>query len=207
MILCCTNSDYLASDFCSNKHLQFCLILVCIWFLAPNVTVRSHQMEPADLVQLHQKLGQQDAMLESQQQQLLAIMQCLQTMTHQMATLSTAVQAAHSIPAAWTPPASASPDPGSAPPRPASLQEIREPRLPPPEGYDGSPGECRSFLMQCQLVFSLQPQSFPTDAARVAYIITQLTGKASASRHPITSCKRCTGFSIALLRGWTQVEN
>ena len=38
MILCCTNSDYLASDFCLNKRLRFCLILVCIWFLVPYVT-------------------------------------------------------------------------------------------------------------------------------------------------------------------------
>ena len=41
-------------------------------------------MEPADPAQLQLKLGQQDAMLECQQQQLLAVMQCVQTMTHQM---------------------------------------------------------------------------------------------------------------------------
>ena len=121
-------------------------------------------------------------MLELQQQQLLAVMQCVQKMTHQMAMLSTAFQAVHPIPVAWTPPASASPDPRSAPTRPTPFQEIREPRLPPPERYDRSPGECRSFLTQCQLVFSLQPQTFPTDAARVAYIITQLTGKAKKWR-------------------------
>ena len=34
-------------------------------------------MEPADPAQLQLKLGQQDAMLESQQQQLLAVMQCV----------------------------------------------------------------------------------------------------------------------------------
>ena len=43
-------------------------------------------MEPADPAQLSHKLGQQDAILESQQQQLLAVMQCVQTMTPQMAT-------------------------------------------------------------------------------------------------------------------------
>ena len=40
------------------------------------------------------------------------------------------------------------------------------------------PGDYRSFLTQCQIIFSLQPSSFPTDADRVAYIVTQLTGKA-----------------------------
>ena len=46
-----------------------------------------------------------------------------------------------------------------------------------PERYDGAPGECRAFQTQCQMIFSLQPLTFPTDATRVAYIITQLTGK------------------------------
>ena len=55
-------------------------------------------MEPADPAQLSHKLGQQDTILESQQQQLLAVMQYVQTMTHKMAALSTAVQAAQTIP-------------------------------------------------------------------------------------------------------------
>ena len=97
---------------------------------------------------------------------------------HLMATLSTAVQAVHPPPGAWTPETPVSTDYGSAPSRPTPHQEIREPRLPPVERYNGSPGECRSFLTQCQLIFSLQPQTFPTDAARVAFIITQLIGRA-----------------------------
>ena len=80
-------------------------------------------------------------------------------MTHQMATLSTAVQTANTIPAAWPNSTPAPPDLGAASPRMSLAQVIREPRLPPPERYDGSPGECRSFLKQCQLIFSLQPQT------------------------------------------------
>ena len=56
-----------------------------------HITVRSNQKEPADPAQLTHKLGQQEAILDSQQQQLLPVMQCVQTMTHQMATLSTVV--------------------------------------------------------------------------------------------------------------------
>ena len=119
-------------------------------------------MEPADQTQLHHMLGQQDALLESQQQQLLAVMQCVQTISHQVSTLSTAFQAASPISAAR-----------SAPDRvPAS--GIREPRLPAPERYGG----CRAFLTQCQLIFELQPQTFPSNATCVAYIVTQLTGQA-----------------------------
>ena len=69
-------------------------------------------------------------------------MQCVQTMTHQMATLSTAVQATPLTPAAWIP---APADYGSASAPPVPQQEIREPRLPPPERYDGSPGGMQSL--------------------------------------------------------------
>lgn len=55
---------------------------------------------------------------------------------------------------------------------------VREPRLPPPESYGGEPGTCRAFLSQCSLVFELQPATFPTDRARIAYVITLLTGRA-----------------------------
>ena len=133
-------------------------------------------MEPADPDQLQLKLGQQDTMLEFQQQQLLSVIQCVQTMTHYMVSLSTAVQAVHPSPDPWTISDPAPTDLGSAPPPPAPSPGIHEPRLPPPERYDGSPGDYRSFLTQCQL--SLQLSSFSTDAARVAYIVTQLTGKA-----------------------------
>ena len=60
-------------------------------------------MEPADQTQLHHKLGQQDALLDSQQQ-LPAVMQCVQTISHQVATLSTAFQAASPISAARSAP-------------------------------------------------------------------------------------------------------
>ena len=66
-------------------------------------------------------------MLESQQQHLLAVIQCVQMMTHQMATLSTAVQATQPNPAPWTTATPAQTHQGSAPPPPASSPEIREP--------------------------------------------------------------------------------
>ena len=56
--------------------------------------------------------------------------------------------------------------------------QFSEPRLPPPEHYSGEPGTCRSFLAQCELIFQLQPSAFPTDQARVAYVITQLSSRA-----------------------------
>ena len=88
-------------------------------------------MEPADQAQLCHKLGQQDVLLESQQQQLLAVMHCVQTISHQVSTLSTAVQAA-------SPPSAAR----SAPVWEQAWTEPRHPEsesrdFPPPRGTTG----------------------------------------------------------------------
>ncbi len=40
------------------------------------------------------------------------------------------------------------------------------------------PTECRAFLTQCEVVFSLQPQTYAADRARIAYVISLLTGRA-----------------------------
>ena len=76
-----------------------------------------------------------------------------------------------------------------------------EPRHPTPERYDGPPGGCRSFLTQCQLIFNLQPQTFPTDVARVAYLITQLIGRAKSWTTAMWSadlpCLRTSGEFMA----------
>lgn len=70
-------------------------------------------------------------------------------------------------------------DLGAAAPPPHPPAQ-REPRLPAPERYDGNPGGCRGFLIQVDLGFKLQPLAFPTDEAKVAYIITLLTHRALA---------------------------
>ena len=53
-------------------------------------------------------------------------------------------------------------------------------RLPHPERYNGDMGECRFFLTQCSIVFQLQAECYPNDRAKVAYIISLLSGKALA---------------------------
>ncbi|KAI2657484.1 Retrovirus-related Pol polyprotein from transposon 17.6 [Labeo rohita] len=53
-----------------------------------------------------------------------------------------------------------------------------EPTVPTPPPYDGDPKACRPFLSQCAITFTLQPTTFATEAAKVAFVITLLTGKA-----------------------------
>lgn len=59
----------------------------------------------------------------------------------------------------------------------AAPQRNRKPCLPPPDCYLGEPGSCCLFLAQGMLVFKLQPSTFPSEQATVAYMITQLGGK------------------------------
>uniref|UniRef100_A0A8C9X2Y7 DUF4939 domain-containing protein n=1 Tax=Sander lucioperca TaxID=283035 RepID=A0A8C9X2Y7_SANLU len=53
-----------------------------------------------------------------------------------------------------------------------------EPKVPTPDKYEGDLGKCGSFLMQCGLVFDLQPNSYATDKARIAFVIELLCGRA-----------------------------
>lgn len=53
-----------------------------------------------------------------------------------------------------------------------------EPRVGSPECFTGDPVTCGAFLTNCFLLFSLQPRTFATEAAKVAYEITHLTGQA-----------------------------
>ncbi len=55
---------------------------------------------------------------------------------------------------------------------------LAEPRLPPPQRFSGDPSACDRFLTQCSLTFELQPSSFASDRAKIAYVITLLSGKA-----------------------------
>ncbi|XP_075707327.1 protein LDOC1-like [Rhinoderma darwinii] len=53
--------------------------------------------------------------------------------------------------------------------------------LPLPPRYDGDPRACKDFINQCTIHFRL----FPSDEARVAFIICLLTDKALAWVNPI----------------------
>lgn len=57
---------------------------------------------------------------------------------------------------------------------PAPIQLAR------PEKFYGDTGDCWPFLVQCEMHFELQTQQFSTEQAKVAYIISLLTGRAEA---------------------------
>ncbi|ROL41602.1 Retrotransposon-derived protein PEG10 [Anabarilius grahami] len=47
-----------------------------------------------------------------------------------------------------------------------------------PAPYSGSAEDCSGFLLQCELVLEMQPHLYPNDTAKIAFIISQLNGKA-----------------------------
>lgn len=55
---------------------------------------------------------------------------------------------------------------------------VAETRLPTPQPYAGESDKCNAFLLQCSLIFEMQPSQFPTERAKVAYMISLLTGRA-----------------------------
>ncbi len=47
-----------------------------------------------------------------------------------------------------------------------------------PAPYFGRAEECNEFLLQCSLALEMQPHQYPTERAKIAYIISLLNGKA-----------------------------
>lgn len=53
-----------------------------------------------------------------------------------------------------------------------------EPNLPTPKAFEGELSLCRGFLAQCELIFRHQPSRYSSSEARVAFIISLLSGRA-----------------------------
>ncbi|XP_016317290.1 protein LDOC1L-like [Sinocyclocheilus anshuiensis] len=47
-----------------------------------------------------------------------------------------------------------------------------------PAPFSGSADECNGFLLQCSLDLEMQPHLYTTDKAKIAFIISLLTGRA-----------------------------
>ncbi len=47
-----------------------------------------------------------------------------------------------------------------------------------PAPFSGSAEECNGFLLQCSLALEMRPQLYPTERAKIAFLISLLTGRA-----------------------------
>ncbi|KAL2077728.1 hypothetical protein ACEWY4_027232 [Coilia grayii] len=132
-------------------------------------------MDPADPNFLRAALEQQGATIGRHQNQLDALSRTIDSLAISVTDLAAQIQQLRlSLPSDPPPPMA----PTAPAPPPQLPLHTPEPRLSAPERYSGEPGSCRAFLTQCKLVISLQPTTFPTESAKVAYIITLLSGKA-----------------------------
>lgn len=77
------------------------------------------------------------------------------------------------------------PQPLSAAAPIAPVAAIHSLQLPAPARFPGDSKACRGFLSQCTIHFELQPQNFLSDRAKVAYIISLLSGEALAWAAPL----------------------
>ena len=78
-------------------------------------------------------------------------------------------------------PGAVQPNPQELPPQPSPPMGDATPletHLVAPPPFDGDLERCAGFLSQCALIFRFHPRRYPTDAHKVAYIISLLRGQA-----------------------------
>ncbi|KAI3374600.1 hypothetical protein L3Q82_021167 [Scortum barcoo] len=124
--------------------------------------------------------------------------------------------ASPSPPAAPAPPAAplaaAAAAPLQLPPAPSSVPVSSAPvHLASPLKFSGESSECRPFLIQCDLHFSMDPNAFASVQARVAFMVSHMTGRAAAWATAEWSrgaqvCQTAQDFSQALLRVFDQTS-
>lgn len=118
-------------------------------------------MDPADEMPVRAAVEIQGTMLGRHEEELAVAHQAVKSLAAQVADLSARVLHLH---------------------QESSMSHDRhllpEPRINNPSCYAGEPTECRAFLIQCEVVFSLQPQTYAEDRARIAYVLSLLTGRA-----------------------------
>ena len=126
-------------------------------------------MDPADPNSVNQALAAQGALLGQHAQDLRGIKDTLEALSSNVVGISQRLEQGF--------PPQPSPLPAAGPS--ALPPPLREPHLPTPERYAGDVGVCGRFLLQCALIFELQPLMYQADSTKVAYITSLLTGRAA----------------------------
>ncbi|KAL1267086.1 hypothetical protein QQF64_002761 [Cirrhinus molitorella] len=121
-------------------------------------------MDPAEETNLHAALELQGVMLGRHEHELSAARRSLESITAQLGDLVERLNQLSLLRTASQPAATSTP--------------AHEPRVNNPPPYAGEATSCRSFLTQCEVVFSLQPRTYSTETAKVAFVISLLTGRA-----------------------------
>eukprot|EP00066_Takifugu_rubripes_P011978 XP_011601244.1 PREDICTED: uncharacterized protein LOC105416325 [Takifugu rubripes] len=136
-------------------------------------------MDPADQDAVRRTLEAQGRLLGQHDQLLTDIWTSLQTLNASVTNLLASGRAELAPP----------PTPAEAPRVASQLVTAapREPHVPVPERYSGEAGACASFLLQCSLVFDLQPLTYPSDRSSEAssQILSLRQGPSSVADYSI----------------------
>lgn len=139
-------------------------------------------MDPSDQDPIHQALAAQGARVGHHEKILREVTEKLRELSTNVSQLSAQMnQLSTQLSSTAPPPLPPSNAPQAAAPRTdlSASTAAREPHIPTPKRYSGNLGSCGQFLLQCSLVFDLQPNTYSTDKSRIAFIISLLTGKAA----------------------------
>ncbi|KAK2922284.1 hypothetical protein Q8A73_001769 [Channa argus] len=127
-------------------------------------------MDPADASHLQRAVSSQGALLGQHDHQMWRIEEVLDRNTQQLSQVTDTLRVLCSMSASSTEPA--------PPPQLPTTPTVRKSYVPPPEPFSGDLDKCRVLLLQCRLVFAQQPQTYASDAAKVAYVVGLLRGRA-----------------------------
>lgn len=141
-------------------------------------------MDPADQSQLRSALEAQGALLGQHQGELAAARHAVDSLASQVTELTEAVRRMETERTLVTPATGHS-------------SVTPEPRINNPPIYSGEPTVCRAFIIQCEVIFSLQPLTYASDSAKVAFVISLLAGRAREWATSVWAAKAacCMEFS------------
>ncbi len=122
--------------------------------------------DPATMSALSAAFTAQASQLATHHHQLTRLTSLTEELVTAMQNLQTS--------SADTSSASASPSLAPAP----VLQTAASPRLALPEKFDGNPGKCKGFILQCSLFLNQQPSPHSTDVSKISFVSSLLTGRA-----------------------------
>ncbi|KAL0149344.1 hypothetical protein M9458_055382, partial [Cirrhinus mrigala] len=117
-------------------------------------------MDPAKETPIRSAVELQGAMLGRHQEELSAARYAVEGLSTQVTELTNQLQSLRSEPTVI----------------PSRFHS--EPRINNPPCYSGQPTQCRAFLTQCEVFFSLQPATYAADRTKVAFVISLLSGRA-----------------------------
>lgn len=128
-------------------------------------------MDLADTEQIHGAISKQGVLLETHETQLQRLTDAVNQIGESVQQLQTClprepvVLPAPEIPLLTAP-------------------MTQEPKIPTPQRYGGRPGTCKGFLTQVSLIFELQPATFASERAKIAYIIHWIGPQPSGDNSP-----------------------